>query len=359
MSWEDRYKEGGPWRDGDRTGWGGRFGRFFRWLFENPENPLGWSIFILRFKGIAVRLHLITLLFMGVLLIRSISSDALGLGYTALAVGALFLLILLHEFGHCFACRWSGGDADRIVMLPWGGLALTRPADGWKAHLITTIGGPAVNVLIFPLTTATLVLLGESDAIIFNLLQPGIAAGGVDGPYIAVQQAAFWLHAINLYLLLFNLALVMYPFDGGRIVQELLWSRIGYKRSMEIAVLVGFGGALVLGALALVFEEVNLLIIAVFGAFACWQERQRIRIGAVTEVDEFGLWKGLEKDAAPAATAVSARQQRQQDKALEAERLQSEEVDRILAKIAAEGMGSLTRREKRILEGETRKRRDG
>lgn len=357
MSWEDRYREGGNWHDNNgQTGWGGRFGRFFRWLFENPENPLGWSIFVFRFKGIAVRVHLITVLFMGVLLVRSISQGTAGVAYMATAVGALFLLILLHEFGHCFACRWSGGSADRVVMLPWGGLALTRPADGWKAHLITTVGGPAVNVLIFPVTTVILVLLGEHDVIAFNLLSPAVAAGRVDGSLIFLRQAAFWLHAMNLYLLLFNLALVMYPFDGGRIVQELLWSKIGYKRSMEIAVLIGFGGAIVLGAIGFANDSVNLVIIAVFGAVACWQERQRIRIGAIPEADEYGLWKGMDADSG-SATTVSARQVRKQEKAQEAERVQQEEVDRILAKIAAEGMASLTRREKRILEGETKKRR--
>ncbi|MCA9310736.1 MAG: hypothetical protein KDA21_05990 [Phycisphaerales bacterium] len=356
MSWEDRYKEGGAWHDNTASGWAGRSGRFFRWLFDNPENPLGWSVFLFRFRGITVRLHLITILFMAVLLIRSISTGAAGVGYMAIAVGSLFLLVLLHEFGHCFACRWSGGDANRVVMLPWGGLALTRPADGWRAHLVTTVGGPAVNVLIFPLTTMLLVLLGEQDVILFNLLSPSTAAGQVYGSMLVVRQAVFWLHAVNLYLLLFNLALVMYPFDGGRIVQELLWARLGYRRSMEIAVLVGFGGALVLGAIGLATDAANLVIIAVFGALACWQERQRVRAGAIPDADEYGLWRSVEADEAP-GPAETARLIRKQEKAAEQERAQHAEVDRILAKIAAEGMGSLTRREKRILEGETKKRR--
>src|SRR4029078_2419423 len=45
------------------------------------------------------------------------------------SMSMLFLIVLLHEFGHCFAARWVGGEADEIVMHPLGGLALAVPAD--------------------------------------------------------------------------------------------------------------------------------------------------------------------------------------------------------------------------------------
>src|SRR5947207_3103150 len=34
-----------------------------------------------------------------------------------------FGLVLLHEFGHVFACRSVGGTADRVLLWPLGGLA--------------------------------------------------------------------------------------------------------------------------------------------------------------------------------------------------------------------------------------------
>jgi len=39
-------------------------------------------------------------------------------------VTALFAIVVLHEFGHCFAARWVGGEADEILVTPLGGLAM-------------------------------------------------------------------------------------------------------------------------------------------------------------------------------------------------------------------------------------------
>lgn len=34
---------------------------------------------------------------------------------------ALFVIVMLHEFGHVLACRQVGGRANRIVLRPLGG----------------------------------------------------------------------------------------------------------------------------------------------------------------------------------------------------------------------------------------------
>jgi Zn-dependent protease len=39
----------------------------------------------------------------------------------------------------------------------------------------------------------------------------------------------------NLVLLCFNMLLPMFPMDAGRVLQEVLWSRLGFRRSMKIA----------------------------------------------------------------------------------------------------------------------------
>ena len=40
-----------------------------------------------------------------------------------LLFATLFLTILIHEFGHCFAARYLGGEARDILLSPLGGLA--------------------------------------------------------------------------------------------------------------------------------------------------------------------------------------------------------------------------------------------
>src|SRR5688572_27954158 len=39
----------------------------------------------------------------------------------------LFVIVLLHEFGHAFACRSVGGRADTIMLWPLGGVAFVQP----------------------------------------------------------------------------------------------------------------------------------------------------------------------------------------------------------------------------------------
>src|SRR5207248_1540822 len=63
---------------------------------------------------------------------------------------ALFLIVLLHEFGHAFACRQTGGQADRIVLWPLGGVAFVQPPPRAGAYLWSIAAGPLVNAVLFP-----------------------------------------------------------------------------------------------------------------------------------------------------------------------------------------------------------------
>ena len=72
----------------------------------------------------------------------------------------LFMIVLLHELGHCFAARSVGGSADEILLWPLGGLAYVHhPHNAW-ASFITTAGGPAVNLVFFLISGAMILLMG-------------------------------------------------------------------------------------------------------------------------------------------------------------------------------------------------------
>lgn len=335
------------------TSGGGRWSRFFSRMVENPDNPAGWSLFLFRFRAIEVRIHFATVLFMISMLLYAIPKDGPGIAYMLASMVALFVVVLLHEFGHCFACRAVGGEADRIVMLPFGGVALAMPPQEWRANLVTTLGGPGVNAAILLLTSTALTLLGAADAIIFNLLKPSTIFIGVP------QFNPSWpfsfllaLHVTNVYILLFNLALVIFPFDGGRIVQALMWARIGYRRATEYAVNIGFVGAMVLGIVAaFVLEEVVLVLIALFGGFACWAERQRLR--AELDLAGQGGAFGAGHDPLMARIRREERDAQAAQRKLEREQKRTaqdeQELDRLLSKISASGIGSLSAAEKRAL----------
>src|SRR6267154_509862 len=62
----------------------------------------------------------------------------------------LFLIVMLHEFGHALACRQVGGIANRIVLWPLGGVAYVDPPPRPGATLWSIAAGPLVNVALIP-----------------------------------------------------------------------------------------------------------------------------------------------------------------------------------------------------------------
>ena len=71
--------------------------------------------------------------------------------WAAVEYVGLFAIVLLHEFGHAFACRSVGGRADHIVLWPLGGLAFVDPPSRPGAVLWSIAAGPLVNVVLVPL----------------------------------------------------------------------------------------------------------------------------------------------------------------------------------------------------------------
>src|SRR3982751_5990734 len=68
----------------------------------------------------------------------------------------LFGIVTLHEFGHAFACRQTGGKADQIMLWPLGGVAFVSPPQRPGAYLWSIAAGPLVNVVLFPILTISL-----------------------------------------------------------------------------------------------------------------------------------------------------------------------------------------------------------
>lgn len=349
MGWADRKYEpsgGGGARD------------VLRRIFGDGSNPLEWSLPLYTAWGIRVRIHLFYVIYIAAELIKSLAPDQIGFPFIALGMGSLFLLVLLHEYGHCFTCRWVGGTADRILMWPLGGLAYCLPPHHWKPSLLTTLGGPAVNAVLVPVFGAPLVLLAGWDAVLFNPFSPGRAMQWVrlsDGTQPYWLFALWWFYLTNLALLLFNMLLPMYPLDAGRVVQELLWRKMGYHRATTIAATMGLVMAGVVLVAAIVTKEMTLLGIGIFCGFMCWSEKRRLAATA----GEFDLpgydfsrgYQGMPREEPEDDRAAEKRRER--------EGAEQRRLDAILAKIAKSGMSSLTRRERGWLRRTTEKRRRG
>ncbi|MEY5033387.1 MAG: hypothetical protein RL354_2418, partial [Planctomycetota bacterium] len=341
------------------------------WRGSRPvfDDPMSWSLPVARIARISVRVHLFFLVFVLVLLTHaaSVTSDgAIGVLPTLLGLVALFLVVLLHEFGHCIACRGSGGTADEILLWPLGGLASCNPPDRPRAHLWTAVGGPLVNVaLIAALTPA----LGFSSGEWWGYAIPdprnlgGVLQSADFGEDLAgwARMFAFFTNAIAWFLLVFNL-LPMFPLDGGRILQALLWERLGYTRSMRIACRAGIVGAVVIGVSALIAESTMLLGIAIFGGFTCVMtarhvEQQRDFLGFEPDPAELAAMEE-EVELETAARRESSRSERTREQSRDDARKDGEaEIDRILAKIARSGIESLSAAERQTLQRATDERR--
>src|SRR5271169_1459572 len=72
-------------------------------------------------------------------------------GWNALEILSLFLIVLIHEFGHQLACRQVGGKTHDIVLWPLGGVAYVSPPQRPGAQLWSIAAGPLVNVVLVPL----------------------------------------------------------------------------------------------------------------------------------------------------------------------------------------------------------------
>src|SRR5512133_443914 len=107
------------------------------------------SIHLFRLFGVDVFLHWWWFL-VAVYEIQSRAGRYSSITWNVFEYLALFLIVLMHEFGHALACRQVGGKADRIVLWPLGGVAYVAPPPRPGATLWSLAAGPLVNVALLP-----------------------------------------------------------------------------------------------------------------------------------------------------------------------------------------------------------------
>src|SRR5438874_2571587 len=120
----------------------------------------GGSFKLFQVAGITVYLHF-TWFIVAWYQINSSSARFHHFVWPMIEYVGLFGLVLLHEFGHAFACRSTGGRADQIVLWPLGGLAFVNPPLRAGAVLWSIVAGPLVNCLIFPILLLALIATGR------------------------------------------------------------------------------------------------------------------------------------------------------------------------------------------------------
>jgi len=230
---------------------------------------MGNAIKIGRFSGIDVRVHwtfFLLLAFFAFIGYQASGSLLGALTATAMIV-ALFLCVLLHEFGHSLVAQRLGIEIHSITLLPIGGVSNLeslpeKPADEVKI----TVAGPLVNVVLAPIFFGVGLLLGAVPRVPVDLFT-GIGSVG---------QFFFYLGYVNVVLAVFNL-LPAFPMDGGRILRALLATRLGALRATDISSTVGHIFAIAFFLIGLLGGNLLLALVGVFIYFGASGEAQMVR----------------------------------------------------------------------------------
>jgi Zn-dependent protease len=218
-----------------------------------------WSWKIGSFRGIGVYVHATFLLLIGWLALAQWFENrswAVVLSST-LFILALFVFVILHEFGHALTAQRYGIQTRDITLYPIGGVArLERMPDVPIQELWVALAGPVVNLAISAVLFLALAATG-------NLTQlTGVSL--TSGPLLER------LMLTNLLLAGFNL-IPAFPMDGGRVLRAILALKLEYTRATQIAAAIGQGLAFLFGFIGLFYDPV-LLFIALFVFIGAGQE---------------------------------------------------------------------------------------
>ncbi len=220
---------------------------------------MSWSFTLGTFKGTAVRIHVTLLLFLAWIGMASFQRGGAEAAWqSVLFISAVFLCVVLHEFGHILTARQFGIVSPEVTLLPIGGVANmeSMPQKPWQ-ELLISFAGPAVNIVI----AGALILVAGA----FNFGD----ASHISDPSINILER---LAATNVFLAVFNL-IPAFPMDGGRVLRAALAMWLGQAKATRIAANIGQGFAMLL-ALAGLMGHPMLLFIAIFVYMAAMGEAQ-------------------------------------------------------------------------------------
>jgi Zn-dependent protease/predicted transcriptional regulator len=229
-----------------------------------------WSWNIGTFAGIKVYMHATFPLLLGWISVthwvqvHALLPVLLGSGF----ILAVFLCVVLHEYGHALTARRFGIATKDITLLPIGGVGrLERIPNKPNQELWVALAGPAVNIAIAAGLSFYLLLTDQFEPV----QQIGLTHG------MFLERILF----ANVFLAGFNL-IPGFPMDGGRILRALLAKHMKYARATLIAATIGQASAIALGFIGL-FTNPLLVFVALFVWIGAAQEVSFVQANSLLE----------------------------------------------------------------------------
>lgn len=290
----------------------------------------------------------------------------LGTLLTVLLLGS----VLLHEFFHAIAARWTGGTADEILLWPAGGLVNARPAPSFRSEFLTVAAGPAANLLLclamIPVVYARHAATGEFPAGLFHPFE----LVNVDLTKDFWGSVALLTFDLNCLLLLINL-IPVYPLDGGQMLQSILAARwVDAETARFAALRIGMALGLIGGVFGLMFDAIWLVFMGFLVFSMDLYEFFMLQMSDQLDDSFLGYdfsqgYTSLERSQSGERRAGFIQRWRQRRAARkrerdELERIETEQLlDELLDKVHREGIQALTDSERRFLQKASNRYRSG
>jgi len=242
------------------------------------------SFQIAKFFGIPVQIHwTFGLIFVWVLYVGFRENwDWASIAWSAMFVLALFVCVVMHEFGHALTARKYGVNTRDIILSPIGGVArLDRLPEKPMQEFYVAIAGPLVNVGIMAILSPYLLLVtSDQRAQLFSIFNNSNNVFVRD--LTPVDFFVFGLIFLNGMLAVFNL-LPAFPMDGGRVLRALLSIRLGRMRATRIAAYTGQVFAVLLLAYGIWESSPITAFIGVFVFFMAANEYRMVRMDSALD----------------------------------------------------------------------------
>ena len=265
------------------------------------------SLTIGRIQGIDIKLHpsflLIALWVIYHWGFRQ-NSGVTGTIYGLVLVGAVFVLVLLHELGHSMMAHEYGLRVRDITLVPFGGIArIEQMPSRPRAEAMISVAGPLVNLALALLILPVLLMVGlaSGNSSIQDFAQFGISD-------VSLTGFLFYLLLANLTLAIFNL-LPAFPMDGGRILRAGVTPFVGRQGATTVAVAIGVTLGVLIGILGLLSGEYLIVLVMAFVILAAFAEGRAVRLEESMRrlrVGQFAVWdRGGVSPEDPIAMALS------------------------------------------------------
>lgn len=282
----------------------------------------------------------------------------LGLQLGTICALLLLLSVIIHEFFHVFGARWTGGDAEEILLWPAGGLAYCRPGPSFRSELLTVAAGPLANIVLAAVALPAVLSSGLLRDCFHPIVLPAVSLTGN-----VPQQLAVLMFSLNVKLVYLNL-LPVYPMDGGRMLQTVLsrwWDgvvvrTVGFWTAMAAAVVLGVTGYLIDPAVGIVLVTVSSFILILNLLESIQRQLSEFHDDSFLGYDFSQGYTSLEQaaDERPRKRGI-VEQWRENRRLKKLEREQTERMeaetrlDALLDKVHHHGMDALTPAEQRFL----------